>query len=144
MIKYAGDKWVINEWEAKAGVEAEAALGWGRSGVGRCCTPTPPEVVVFLSRPAAAAASAPPRSPRNKGPPPPRAGRDLRGQREAERPDAGGRRGRTRVARFLQVSSPGALLGARKRFAARGEGARGGAQQVLGGIKRSFSQPPAA
>lgn len=98
--------------------------------------------VVFLSRPAAAAGSAPPRSPGNKGPPPPRAGRDLRGQRGAERPDAGGRRRRPRVARSLQVSSHGALLGVRTRSAARGQGAPGGAQQVLGGIKRCFSAAP--
>lgn len=138
-IKYAGSKWVISGWEVKAGVEAEAVPGWGRGGAGRCCTPTWPEAVVFLSRPAAAAASTPPRSPGNKGPPPPTARRDLRGQREAGRPDADGGCGRPRVARFLQVSSPGALLGASRRFAARGEGA----QQVLGGIKRCFSQPPA-
>lgn len=42
IIKYEGDKWVINGWEAKAGVEAESAPGRGRGGVGRCCTPTGP------------------------------------------------------------------------------------------------------
>lgn len=134
---------VINGWEVKAGVEAEAAPGWGRGGAGRCCTPTRPEAVAFFSRPAAAAASAPPRSPGNKGPPPPRARRDLRGQREAGRPDAGCGCGRPRVARFLQVSSPGALLGASRRSAARGEGARCGRSRCWGGIKRCVSQPRA-
>lgn len=83
--------------------------------------------------------SAPPRSPGNKGPPPPRAGRDLRGQRGAERPDAGGGRRRPRAARFLRVSSPSALPGARARSAARGEGAPRG----LGDSKMLLA-PPAA
>lgn len=132
---------VINGWEVKAGVEAEAAPGWGRGGAGRCCTPTRPEAVAFFSRPAAAAASAPPRSPGNKGPPPPRARRDLRGQREAGRPDAGCGCGRPRVARFLQVSSPGALLGASRRSAARGEGARCGRSRCWGGLRDASRSP---
>lgn len=90
------------------------------------------------------AQSAPPRSPGNKGPPPPRAGRDLRGQRGAERPDAGGGRWRPRAARFLQVSSPGALASARARSAARGEGAPGGAQRALGGLGDVCRTPLAA
>lgn len=57
------------------------------------------------------------------------------------RPDAGSGRGRPRAARFLPVSSRGALLGARPRSAARGEGAPGGAQQVLSWIKRRFLHP---
>lgn len=78
------------------------------------------------------AQSAPPRSPGNKGPPPPRAGRDLRGQRGAGRPDAGGGRRRPGAARFLQVSSPGALAGAR------------GAQRALGGLGDVCRTPLAA
>lgn len=86
------------------------------------------------------APSAPPRSPGNKGPPPPRAGRDLRGQRGAERPDAGGGRRRPRAARFLQVSSPGALPGDRARSAARGKRRRAGRSGGWG-IKRCSSHP---
>lgn len=92
-------------------------LSGGGAGAGRCWTPNPPcRAVASLVGPAAAAGagggagSAPPRSPGNKGPPPPRAGRDLPGQRGAERPDAGGARGRAAPrARFLHVSSPRAL-----------------------------------
>ena len=91
-IRYASDK------QAKTGIRAEA----GRGRAGRCWTPTPRARPVpplqggrrwrrwRAQGEARGAQSAPPRSPGNKGPPPPRAGRDLRGQRGAERPDAGG------------------------------------------------------
>lgn len=136
-------------------VGGEGGLGNGRrSGVGRAGAGPRPRRARPLSpsqgrrrrraqEEARGVLSAPPRSPGNKGPPPPRAGRDLRGQRGAERPDAGGGRRRPRAARFLRVSSPSALPGARARSAARGEGAPGGAPRGLGDSKMLLA-PPAA
>lgn len=139
----------INGWEAKAGVRAEPGWGGGQvldpdpdpdPAAPGPLSPSPGRQQRRAQGEARGAPRAPPRSPGNKGPPPPRAGRDLRGQRGAERPDAGGERRRPRAARFLQVSSPGALPGDRARSAARGERRRAGRSGGWG-IKRCSSHP---
>lgn len=93
--------------------------------------------VVFLSRPAAAAGSAPPRSPGNKGPPP-------AATKGRARPPGSTRGGAARCWRQAPAAQSGPFPPGQEplRPAARGQGAPGGAQQVLGGIKRCFSAAP--
>lgn len=146
MIKYAHD----TGWEAKRGLKQRPGRV-GRAGAG-------PDPAGPRPCPRWAASdggrrgrrgehgSAPPRAAPEQRPPPPRAGRDLSGQRGAERPDAGGAAlARPWRGRFPPGQQPRRLSpGARASLAAGGGGGDAavgdGAPQGLG-AQRGCSQP---
>lgn len=137
-------------WEAKAGTEAEAGPGSG----GQVLDPTlpGPGLVSSLGRQrrrtqgeARGEHGARRHAARKQRPPPPRAGRDLSGQRGAERPDAGGGRRRPRAAGFSRsAASAPSRVPARARPPAEGAGdaaVGGGGATGTGGLKEAARSP---